>query len=159
VDFAHKSRWEIAEIVFGVPFLMSFALHFVIPFSISQGSLRQALMPTGIAFIIIGISFIFTARREFARYGQPTDPGQPTSNMVKTGVYSISRNPLYLGSVAIILGAALVLNIFWVLVTLLISVIICHYILIIPEEQYLAAKFGKEYEAYRISVRRWLGRK
>ena len=44
-------------------------------------------------------------------------------------------------------------------VMLLASIVLCHYILIIPEEQYLAAKFGKEYEEYVASVHRWLGRK
>jgi protein-S-isoprenylcysteine O-methyltransferase Ste14 len=42
---------------------------------------------------------------------------------------------------------------------LVVSIIICHYVLILPEEQYLARKFGDEYEEYIASVRRWLGRK
>jgi hypothetical protein len=43
--------------------------------------------------------------------------------------------------------------------TLLVSLIVCHYVLIVPEEKYLAAKFGAEYEAYTATVQRWLGRK
>jgi protein-S-isoprenylcysteine O-methyltransferase Ste14 len=157
-DSAHKSNWEIGEVVFGVPFLISIALHFVVPFSLSQGILRQVLIPVGIILIIIGIGFIVLARREFAHYGQPTDPGHPTSQVVKTGVFAISRNPLYLGSVIVLLGIALAMNILWALVTLLASMIVCHYVLIIPEEKYLAAKFGKEYEHYTATVHRWLGR-
>jgi protein-S-isoprenylcysteine O-methyltransferase Ste14 len=74
-------------------------------------------------------------------------------------VFSISRNPLYLGGVLVLLGIALALNLLWAIVMLLLSIIICHYILIIPEEQYLAAKFGGEYKEYIASVHRWLGRK
>jgi len=159
VDSAHKSGWEIGEVVFGIPFLVSIATQFVIPFSLPQGIFRQALIPGGIALIIIGISFIVLARREFAYFSQPTDPGQPTSKVVNTGVFAISRNPLYLGSISVILGLALALNTLWALVTLLLSVIICVYILIIPEEQYLAAKFGEEYKEYTACVHRWLGRK
>jgi protein-S-isoprenylcysteine O-methyltransferase Ste14 len=159
IDSAHKSRWEIGEVVFGIPFLISIAIQFIIPFSLSQGILRQVLIPVGIALIIIGIGFIVLARREFAHFGQPTDPGHPTNKVIKTGVFSISRNPLYLGSVIIFWGIALTLNILWTLVTLLLSIIICLYILIIPEEQYLAAKFGEEYKEYIASVHRWLGRK
>jgi protein-S-isoprenylcysteine O-methyltransferase Ste14 len=156
---AHKSRWAIAEIVFGIPFLISIAINFVVPFSLRQGILRQALIPVGIALIILGIGFIVLARREFAHFGQPTDPGHPTSTVVKTGVFSVSRNPLYLGSVIVIFGIALTLNILWTLVTLLLSIIICLYVLIIPEEQYLAVKFGDEFKEYTASVHRWLGRK
>ena len=159
VDSAHKSRWEIAEVVFGFPFLISIAINFVVPFSLPQGIFRQILIPVGIVLIIIGIGFVVLARREFAYFSQPTDPGQPTSKVVKTGVFAISRNPLYLASVIIIFGLALALNMLWAVVMLLLSIIICLYVLIIPEEQYLTEKFGEEYKEYTASVHRWLGRK
>ena len=125
VDSAHKSQWEIAEVVFGIPFLVSIAIQFVVPFSLPQGILRQALIPVGIALIIIGMGIIVLARREFAHFDQPTDPGHPTNKIVKTGVFSISRNPLYLGGAIVFLGIALALNMPWALVTLLLSIIIC----------------------------------
>jgi protein-S-isoprenylcysteine O-methyltransferase Ste14 len=159
VDSAHKSRWEIAEVVFGIPFLISIAINFVVPFSLPQGIFRQILIPVGIVLIIIGIGFVVLARREFAYFSQPTDPGHPTSKVVKTGVFAVSRNPLYLASVIVFLGLALALNMLWAVVMLLLSIIICLYVLIIPEEQYLAEKFGEEYKEYTASVHRWLGRK
>ena len=159
VDSAHKNHWVIAEVVFGIPFLLSIFLHLVVPFSLQQGISRQILMPVGIVLLIIGICFIVLGRREFAHYGQPTDPGHPTSKVVKTGVFTISRNPLYLGSALVFLGIALIFNLLWTIITLLISIVISHYALIIPEEQYLAAKFGDEYREYFGSVHRWLGRK
>ena len=159
VDSAHKSSWEIAEVVFGVPFLIGIAIQFIVPFSLPQGILRQVLIPVGIALIITGIGFIVLARREFAHFSQPTDPGHPTSKVVKTGVFAISRNPLYLGGVLVFLGMALALNVLWAFAILLPSIILCHYVLILPEEQYLAAKFGGEYKEYTASVHRWLGRK
>jgi protein-S-isoprenylcysteine O-methyltransferase Ste14 len=157
VDSAHKSNWEIAEVVFGIPFLVSIVFHFIIPLSLPQGIFRQALILAGIALIIIGIGFIILARREFARYSQPTDPGHPTSQVVKTGVFAISRNPLYLASIMVLLGIALALNMLWALVALVVSTIICHYVLIVPEEHYLTAKFGEEYRNYTATVHRWLG--
>ena len=159
VDSAHKSRWEIGEVVFGIPFLVSIAIHFLVPFSLPQGIFRQALIPVGIVLILIGIRLIALARREFASFSQPTDPGQLTSRIVTTGMFAISRNPLYLGAVIVFLGLALALNMLWALVTLLLSIILCHYVLIVPEERYLAAKFGEEYKEYTASVHRWLGRK
>jgi protein-S-isoprenylcysteine O-methyltransferase Ste14 len=156
---AHKSRWEIGEVVFVIPFLMGIALHVLLPIYLLQGILRQALIPVGIVLIITSMCFIILARREFARFRQPTDPGQPTSQVITTGVFAISRNPLYLGAALLFCGVALMMNTLWTLVTLLVSLIVCHYVLIIPEENYLAAKFGEEYKAYTATVRRWLGRK
>jgi protein-S-isoprenylcysteine O-methyltransferase Ste14 len=158
VDSAHKNVWAIGEVVFGIPFLIGIALQFVFPFSFLQGIARQILALVGIALMVTGIGLIVMARREFNQYGQPTDPGHPTSKIVKTGIFSISRNPLYLGCVISLFGIALAINIFWILVALLVSVIVCHYVLIIPEEKYLAAKFGKEYGEYTNTVRRWFGR-
>ena len=151
----------IAEVVFGIPFLLGILMHFVDPFSLPQirGIFRQILIPVGIVILIVGIGIIVLARTEFAHYDQPTDPGHPTSKVVKTGVFTISRNPLYLGSVFVFLGIALIFNLLWTIITLLISIIISHFILIIPEERYLAAKFGEEYNEYFVSVHRWLGRK
>jgi protein-S-isoprenylcysteine O-methyltransferase Ste14 len=158
-DSAHKSGWVITEVVFGIPFLLSIAVQFVIPLSLPQGILRQALMIIGIVFIAIGIGFIVLARRELARFSQPTDPGRPTSKIVTTGVFSISRNPLYLGSTMMLFGIALTFNMPWALIALLFSIIVCYSVLIVPEEKYLAEKFGDEYREYTTSVRRWLGRK
>ena len=158
-DSAHKSNGAIAEIVFGVPFLIGIGLQFVFPFSFSPGIVHKILVPVGAALIITSISFIGLSRREFSFYNQPTDPGHPTSKVIKTGVFSISRNPLYLGGTILFLGIALIMNTLWALVALLISIIACHYILIIPEEKYLAAKFGGEYQEYTDAVHRWLGRK
>ncbi len=66
---------------------------------------------------------------------------------------------MYLGIVIFLAGVALAVNWPWVLVMLVPSIIACHYILIAPEERYLAAKFGGEYAAYVHSVERWWGRK
>ena len=159
VDSAHKNNWEIAEVVFGIPFLMSIALHFVVPFSLSQRIFRQVLTPVGIVLMFIGISIIILGRREFSHFNQPTDPGHPTSKVIKTGVFSISRNPLYLGCVILFFGIALTVNMLWMLVALLASTIICHFSLIIPEEKYLLAKFGEDYKEYTATVHRWIGRK
>ena len=157
-DSAHKSNWAIAEVVFGIPFLISLALHVLIPLPFASGLMRQVLLPVGILLISLGIAIVVSARRELARFAQPTDPGRPTSQIVQTGIFSVSRNPLYLGTVIVLLGIALAFNMLWSLITLLGALVLCHYVLIFPEEKYLAAKFGQAYEAYRMTVWRWLGR-
>lgn len=158
-DAAHQSRWAIGEVVFGIPFLVGIVLHMLFPFSMPQGLLRQVLISVGVVLIFTGLGFIVSARRAFARFRQPTDPGQPTSQVITTGVFAISRNPLYLGAALLFCGVALMMNALWTLATLLVSLVVCHYVLIVPEENYLAAKFGEEYKAYAATARRWLGRK
>ena len=158
-DVAHKSWWQIFEIVFGIPFLVAIVLQRVIPISLPYGFLTLVIIPAGAILIVVSVSLVVLARRELARYGQPTDPGLPTSQIITTGVFSVSRNPLYLGGIFILAGISLALNLPWVLILLTPSTIVCHYILIVPEENYLAAKFGEQYRVYAAKVRRWIGRK
>ncbi len=158
-DSAHKRRWQIFEVIFGVPFLAGVGLQLIAPVSLPRGSWAPVIVLTGAALVVVGLTFIVHARRELARHGQPTDPGLPTNKLVTTGVFSISRNPLYLGGVCLLAGMALVLNLWWSLVILLPAIAACHYLLIGPEERYLVARFDREYTQYTASVRRWLGRR
>jgi len=157
-DVAHKSWWQIFEVVFGIPVLVAIALQLVVPISLQRGSLTPVLQLAGAILIVVGVGLAVLARREFAQYDQPTDPGLPTSKIISTGVFSISRNPLYLGGVFTLAGISLVFNLPWVLILLLPSIVACHYILIAPEESYLAAKFGEQYQMYTKTVHRWIGR-
>lgn len=159
VNAAHKNQWEIAETVFGIPFLVGIALQFIFPVSLFAGIWRVIFAVAGAILAITGIWLVVLARREFAHFAQPTDPGQPTSKIIKTGVFAISRNPLYLGGILVLLGIALSFHLLWSMLALLLSIVLCHYVLILPEERYLITKFGEEYKDYMASVPRWLGRK
>ncbi len=155
---AHQSHWEISEVVFGIPLVVSIILGVIVPFPIAHGLWKWILLAVGIVLLVLSVAIITAARRELARHGQPTDPGKPTSQIVTTGIFSVSRNPLYLGVVILIIGLSLAINGWWVLIMLVLELVLCHIILIFPEERYLASTFGEEYEAYKRSVNRWLGR-
>jgi len=157
-DAAHKNWWRTADVVFGIPALAAIALQVTVPLSLPRGVLTPIFMLGGIALFVVGTAVIVLARREFAQRGQPTDPGHPTSKVVTTGVFAISRNPIYLGAVCLLAGFALAVNLPWVLVLLLPALVACHFVLITPEERYLTAKFGEEYRTYAASVHRWIGR-
>lgn len=156
---AHKSGWQIFEVVFGVPFLAALALQWIAPIPFPGGLVAPARILAGVILIVVGVSLVVLARREFARYGQPTDPGLPTGKIVTTGVFSISRNPLYLGGIFFLAGISLAFDLPWVFILLVPSIVACHFILITPEERYLAAKFGEPYQIYMATVQRWIGRK
>jgi protein-S-isoprenylcysteine O-methyltransferase Ste14 len=157
-DVAHKSWWQTSEVVFGIPFLTAIGLQFAWPASLPRGFLTSAVIVAGVALTLVGVALVVLTRREFAQHGQRTDPGHPTSKIITAGVFSVSRNPLYLGVVCFLVGIGMAVNLPWVLVLLLPALVACHYVLIAPEERYLAAKFGEEYASYRANVHRWMGR-
>lgn len=157
MDVAHKRWWQIFEVVFGIPVLAAIALQLAAPLSLPPGFRTPAVIG-GALLIVSGAALVVLARRELARHSQPTDPGHPTSKLVTTGVFAISRNPLYLGGVCVLAGIALAADLPWVLAFLLPALVACRYVLIAPEEKYLAARFGEEYRGYAASVHRWIGR-
>lgn len=157
IEAAHKSWWQTSEVVFGLPFFVSIALQLAVPIPLPS-QLHILFIVIGAALAILGLVFIVLARQEMARYGQRTDPGHPTSQIVTTGVFSISRNPLYLGAGLLLLGIAVITRLTWFFILILPTLIACHYILIAPEERYLLAKFGEEYARYTARVYRWIGR-
>ncbi len=153
---AHGRWWQIFEVVFGAPLLVAIALQWMLPIAFRRG--LPILIACGAALMLAGAALVVLARRELARHGQPTDPGHPTRQLVTSGVFSISRNPLYLGGVAILAGVALAFNLPWILALLVPALAGCYVVLVLPEERYLAATFGEEYRSYAATVHRWIGR-
>jgi protein-S-isoprenylcysteine O-methyltransferase Ste14 len=158
-DSAHERWWQVSEVVFGLPLLAAIVLQFVAPLSLPGESIRPVIIVIGALLILAGLALVILTRREFAKHGERTDPGNPTHHIMSTGVFSFSRNPMYLGIVIFLAGVALAFDWPWVMVMLMPSIVACHYILIAPEERYLAAKFDDEYAQYARSVQRWAGRK
>ena len=81
-DAAHTRWWQIAEVVFGLPFLAALALQRAVPLALPRGIWVPVRVSAGAAFLVAGVVIVVLARREFARWRQPTDPGQPTASIV-----------------------------------------------------------------------------
>lgn len=92
----------------------------------------------------------------FARHRTGLLPGQATRRILTDGPFARSRNPLYVGLLALHLGIALVVPSAWALLLLPASAAFLHWGAIRPEERFLTATFGDEYTAYAARVRRWL---
>ena len=156
---AHSRAWETGETVFGITLLLSLLLGYLFPWSLSMLLPRAASISAGIILMLLGLAIIVMTRRLFHQAGQPTDPGNPTTQLITTGIFSWSRNPLYLGGVIIFLGLAALLNSLWLLILMAPAMVAVHFVLIVPEEHYLKEKFGEPYRQYGSSVQRWIGRR
>jgi protein-S-isoprenylcysteine O-methyltransferase Ste14 len=92
----------------------------------------------------------------FARHETGLLPGSPTEAMIESGPYRLSRNPLYVGLLALYLALALLGGSLWALVLFPAAVALVLWGAILPEERFLHERFGEPYDAYRRRVRRWL---
>jgi len=83
-------------------------------------------------------------------------PGGATRVILDRGPFGLSRNPLYLGLIALDVGLALLWPSGWALLFVPLGVAGLRWGAILPEERYLSTKFGTDYDDYRRRVRRWL---
>lgn len=131
----------------------------------------------GVACVAPGISYALPARFELAlalaafggavalagvvafRIKRTTvNPGTPgaSSSVVSSGVYRVSRNPMYLGFFLALAGWALYLSNAGAVLLLPGFVAYLTQYQIKPEERALLAKFGPEFAQYMARVRRWV---
>ena len=83
-------------------------------------------------------------------------PGGSTRVILDRGPFGRSRNPLYLGLIALDLALALLWPSLWAVVLVPVGVAGVRWGAVLPEERYLSGKFGAEYDVYRDRTRRWL---
>jgi protein-S-isoprenylcysteine O-methyltransferase Ste14 len=83
-------------------------------------------------------------------------PIQPTTALVISGPYRLTRNPIYLGFLCIYIAAALWFGVMWALAIVPLVVLAVQRLAIAKEERYLEQKFGDAYRRYRANVRRWI---
>ncbi len=65
-------------------------------------------------------------------------------------------NPIYLSMVMLLSGTGIWANSGWFLVLAVLAAVLLNWGVILPEERYLASKFGDTYLTYRRRVRRWI---
>jgi protein-S-isoprenylcysteine O-methyltransferase Ste14 len=106
----------------------------------------------GVLAVVVGLA----GQQALRRAGTPILPGRTTTALVVRGPYRFSRNPLYVGLTLLYLAIACGLGMLWPILLLPLVLVAMHWLVIVPEERYLEAKFGDEYRAYRARVRRWV---
>ncbi len=101
--------------------------------------------------LIIGLAALFEMRNSWRvgiKHEQKTE-------LVTTGIYSISRNPYFLSYDLLFLGIWLIFPSLILLVLVLILAVVFHF-MILEEEIYLAKVQGTPYKNYKSNVRRYL---
>lgn len=94
----------------------------------------------------------------FRRAKTTVNPLKPenTSSLVTAGIYSVTRNPMYLGLLFVLLAWAVFLSSAWALVGPVAFVLYINRFQVAPEERVMATMFGASYSEYMARVRRWL---
>lgn len=109
--------------------------------------------------LALGIGVNLWASRIFETGHTPIRPDETPRTLVERGPFRWSRNPMYLGLVALHLGVALLVGdaLFWV--SAVIHATILRVVFVSHEERVMRDAFGEGYLAYSSRVSRWIGRR
>lgn len=110
----------------------------------------------GALFILLGLVLLVGANGLFSKAGTDVIPFRNVSALVTTGVYRYTRNPMYLGMFAVLLGCAVTVGAGTALVIPFLFALIIDRRFICAEEALLRELFPQEFPAYCARVRRWL---
>lgn len=126
--------------------------------SLQLGQLGNAAQLLSITFLCAGAALVVRAIQLFVRKGEGTlAPWDPTQQLITTGIYRFSRNPMKSGLFLILIGETLLLQSFALAVWTgaFIAANVCY--IRWSEEPGLRKRFGQDYDAYCRRVPRWLG--
>jgi protein-S-isoprenylcysteine O-methyltransferase Ste14 len=118
-------------------------------------SRTEALWLGGL-LIAVSIAIGLGAVSQLVKAKTALDVRKPTMKIVTRGVYRLSRNPIYLSMILLLLGIALCVDSLWILLFAIPLAVILQKGVIEPEERYLEQKFGEKYLRYKATVRRWI---
>ena len=111
-----------------------------------------------LVFLIAGVSLAIAGIKEFAVHQTTVNPLNPnqSSSLVVSGIYQLTRNPMYLGMLVVLLGWGDFLDDLLAFSGALVFFVYISAFQIKPEEDVMQEKFGEEFIQYCRSVRRWL---
>jgi protein-S-isoprenylcysteine O-methyltransferase Ste14 len=111
-----------------------------------------------VIFLLFGLGIFSAAVQSFKKHKTTINPLSPdkASSLVNSGIFSYSRNPMYLGMLLILLSVSFKFNISGGLfISFLFKIYITRF-QIMPEEKAMAKLFGEEFITYKNQTRRWI---
>ncbi|TAK63059.1 MAG: isoprenylcysteine carboxylmethyltransferase family protein [Bacteroidetes bacterium] len=111
---------------------------------------------TGLTLGVVGFSIVMVS---LVTLGRTVTVGLPAHEIkLKTNfIYAISRNPIYVGAFMMCAGSCF-FALHWLNIFLFGLTFGIHYLIVLKEEEFLAEKFGQEWQEYKRRVPRYIGR-
>jgi protein-S-isoprenylcysteine O-methyltransferase Ste14 len=136
-----------------ISIVVMIAFHFLFPVMRIIPPLWNFL---GLVPLAWGVVINLVADKAFHEASTTVKPFEESSALIAHGIFRVSRNPMYLGFVLILIGIAVLLRSLTPYAVVLAFAILMDRMYITVEQRMLAEKFGAEWEKYRQRTRRWL---
>jgi protein-S-isoprenylcysteine O-methyltransferase Ste14 len=131
----------------------AFLLNWLFPLPIA---FPKTLVWVGYLLVLVGIGLAVSAAGRVMKAHTTLDPHGSVAEIVTSGPYRFSRNPIYLSFVCLLIGFLFIYRSFWGLILSPVLIMALYQLVIKHEEAYLEKKFGAIYSSYKARVRPWL---
>lgn len=156
-----KTKSDHPGVYFPPPFIYVAALllsifiqkKFPFPNSLLDSNFAPIL---GVLFAITGLNLIVPAVIKFFKTKNTLIPNKPANSLQTAGIYAISRNPMYLGLLALYMGIGCFKGNVWSFILIPLVIWLVTKFVIRNEEEYLSRAFGIDYIEYQNKVKRWI---
>lgn len=116
---------------------------------------RNEIQIAGIVLLVLSLLWTITAQIQMGNSWRIGIDEEKKTELVSTGVFRFSRNPIFLGMIITLLGLFLAFPNAFTLVILIVGFVLIQ-IQVRLEEEFLTKTHGEEYPKYQIQTRRWL---
>lgn len=124
---------------------------------LSLFSIPIGLHPLGAVLFAVGVAIYAWCAWDFTFVGRGTpNPANPPRELVTSGLYGYTRNPMYVGVISVVLGEALWFGSGTLLLYSLVVFMAFHLRVLLYEEPTLQKQFGQRFADYRRRVPRWI---
>lgn len=140
-----------ALIVFVFSFLERY-YHWLSPITWMNFSM---LMIIGIALLALALIWVLVAQLQMGDSWRIGIDEKSKSALVQHGLFGVSRNPIFLGILVMLVGMLLILPTAVTLTVSTLGFVLIH-VQVRLEEDFLAENYGDDYRKYQMNVRRWI---
>jgi protein-S-isoprenylcysteine O-methyltransferase Ste14 len=110
----------------------------------------------GLAPLIAGIILGAASAAAFRRHKTTIIPFHDSAALLTAGPFRLSRNPIYLGMILSLIGAAMLTGAATSFLVVIAFALVIHFGFVLREEAMLEARFGESFRDYAAQVRRWI---
>lgn len=148
---------NLVKIIPPIYFYMCMALTVVLHFAFPVVTVLEfPWRLLGILPFVAGAVIDILADRSFKQRGTSVKPLGKTTTLITSGTFRLSRHPMYLGMVLVLLGLAMLLGSLTPLLLTLGFAVFLDVVFIRFEEARMEGRFGEDWKRYKARVRRWI---
>ena len=113
------------------------------------------LMGVGLGLLVVALAWVLVAQIQMGDSWRIGIDDQTKSPLVQHGLFGVSRNPIFLGMMVMLMGLLFTIPTGVTLAVTLLGIVLIH-IQVRLEEPFLLEKYGETYRDYQKRVRRWI---